>query len=99
MKIYILLAKENWITDQLAKEWINYNKDLYTNDLKETLDSIKFNIDSIVDNIKGQWILDHEEFTYYLKILNIQDSIATAKITGSVFPFAYPQIGDEINIK
>ena len=41
----------------------------------------------------------HGEFRYFLKILNVQDSIATAKITGSVFPFAYPQIGDEINIK
>ena len=42
---------------------------------------------------------EHSEFRYFLKILNVQDSIATAKITGSVFPFAYPQIGDEINIK
>ena len=72
---------------------------IYTDDLKEMLDSIKLNIDSIIDNIKGEWRLEHEQFTYYLKILNIQDSIATAKITGSVFPFAYPQIGDEINIK
>ena len=72
---------------------------IYTDDLKEMLDSIKLNIDSIIDNIKGEWRLEHEQFTYYLKILNIQDSIATAKKTGSVFPFAYPQIGDEVKIK
>jgi len=30
MKIYILYAKENWITDELAKEWIQNNKNLYT---------------------------------------------------------------------
>lgn len=35
MKVYILYAKENWITDVLAKEWINYNKDYYTNDINE----------------------------------------------------------------
>ena len=73
--------------------------DEYTNDFKEDIDSIKLNIDSTIDNLKGEYRLDHEQFAYYLKILNIQDSIATAKITGSVFPFAYPQIGDEINIK
>ena len=31
MKVYILYAQENWITDELAKEWIGNNKDLYTN--------------------------------------------------------------------
>lgn len=30
MKIFILAAQENWITDQLAKEWIQHNKDKYT---------------------------------------------------------------------
>ena len=30
MKIYVLYARENWITDELAKEWIQNNKDLYT---------------------------------------------------------------------
>ena len=28
MKIYLLYAKENWITDELAKEWIENNQDL-----------------------------------------------------------------------
>jgi len=71
----------------------------YTDDLKEQLDSMKLKIDKTIDNLRGSSHIDHEQFTYYLKILNIQDSIATAKITGSVFPFAYPQVGDEINIK
>ena len=30
MKIFILAAQENWITDQLATEWIENNKELYT---------------------------------------------------------------------
>ena len=30
MKIFILYEKENWITDQLAKEWIKYNAGAYT---------------------------------------------------------------------
>ena len=35
MKVYILYARENWITDVLAKEWIENNKDIYTNNLNE----------------------------------------------------------------
>ena len=35
MKIFILYAKENWITDELAKEWIQNNKDLYTTNPNE----------------------------------------------------------------
>jgi glycosyltransferase involved in cell wall biosynthesis len=35
MKIFILAAQENWITDQLAQEWIEHNKDLYTHNLQE----------------------------------------------------------------
>ena len=35
MKVYILYARENWITDVLAKEWIQNNKDIYTNNLNE----------------------------------------------------------------
>jgi hypothetical protein len=73
--------------------------DDYTDDFKEGIDSTKLKVDHYIDNLGGTYRLDHKHFTYYLKILNIQDSIATAKITGSVFPFAYPQIGDEINIK
>ena len=30
MKVFILYAKENWITDVLAEEWIQHNKELYT---------------------------------------------------------------------
>ena len=64
---------------------------------KKMIDSLETNFQTIIDNnYQG---LYHYEFRYYLRILNIQDSIATAKITGSVFPFAKPMIGDKINIK
>ena len=59
----------------------------------------KLNIDKTIDNLSGSYEIYHEQFTYYLKILNIQDSIATAKITGRVLPFSYPEIGDKINLK
>lgn len=35
MRIYILYAKENWITDVLTKEWIEHNKELYTENIQE----------------------------------------------------------------
>ena len=64
---------------------------------RKIIDSLETNFHTIIDdNYQG---LYHYEFRYYLRILNIQDSIATAKITGSIFPFAKPMIGDKINIK
>jgi len=35
MKIFILAARENWITDKLEDEWIENNKDLYTKNINE----------------------------------------------------------------
>jgi glycosyltransferase involved in cell wall biosynthesis len=35
MKIYILAEKEGWITDVLEKEWIECNKNIYTNNYQE----------------------------------------------------------------
>tara|TARA_B100001057_G_C22861025_1_gene954508 strand:+ start:2716 stop:3648 length:933 start_codon:yes stop_codon:yes gene_type:complete len=35
MKVFILAAQENWITDQLKKEWVENNKDIYTQDLNQ----------------------------------------------------------------
>jgi hypothetical protein len=61
---------------------------------------LETNFQTIIDdNPPSLSNLKHQEFMYYLRILNIQDSIATAKITGSIFPFAKPMIGDKINIK
>ena len=35
MKVFILYAKENWITDILFKEWVEHNKELYTDNINE----------------------------------------------------------------
>ena len=35
MKIFILAARENWITDRLEDEWIENNKELYTKNINE----------------------------------------------------------------
>ena len=35
MRVYILYAKENWITDQLVKEWIVNNKKINTSKFEE----------------------------------------------------------------
>ena len=35
MKVFILCANENWITDILFKEWVEYNKELYTDNVNE----------------------------------------------------------------
>ena len=74
-----------------------YTKDWVTRE-KNIIDSLKTNFQTIIDD--NMLILyDNNNFRYYLRILNIQDSIATAKVTGSIFPFATPKIGDKINIK
>ena len=35
MKIFILAARENWITDRLEDEWIKNNRELYTQNIQE----------------------------------------------------------------
>lgn len=92
--------------DQIEKSYTDLGENIdYTNSEhwlkreRKRIDSLETNFQTIIDGDKINWGLSHGEFRYYLRILNIQDSIATAKITGSIFPFAKPMIGDEINIK
>lgn len=70
-------------------------------DTKHRIDSLETNIDKIVEefnpNQASEWT--HQQYMYYLRILNVRDGIATAKITGSVHPFSKPKIGDKVNIK
>ena len=67
------------------------------------IDSLKTNFDTIVNRFvddKSRWErVEHIEFSYELEILNVQDSIATAKINKFSFPFVKPQIGDEVRLK
>jgi glycosyltransferase involved in cell wall biosynthesis len=77
MKVYILYAKENWITDTLVQEWITYNKELYTNDLQES------------DTI---WILSHyiaKQIPLHIykskKVITTIHHIVPSKITTSTF--------------
>ena len=35
MKIFVLYARENWITDVLYREWITHNKELHTTNIYE----------------------------------------------------------------
>ena len=69
---------------------------------KHKIDSLEINFNKIINDIKYQSTAEtwsHNKFRYYLRILNVQDSIATAKITGKVAPFSTPKIGDKINLK
>ena len=66
------------------------------------IDSLEVNFQTIINDKKWKTSSEswpHGEFRYYLRVLNVQDSIATAKITGSIYPFSKPKIGDKINIK
>ena len=97
--IYNYLSKH---PDQIYKAAYSQDFNYFSGDHwlereKNIIDSLEANFQTIID--EGVWGLEHENFRYYLRILNIQDSIATAKITGSLFPFASPMIGDKINIK
>ena len=76
-------------------------KQLVIRQLTDELDSLKNNYYDIIDKYEkgGQWSSFEYGFTYDLEILNIQDSIATAKITKFDFPFLIPRIGDKIRLK
>ena len=90
MQLKYQIEKLDYLSDHTSNDsWLKRERTI--------IDSLETNFQTIIDdNYQG---LYHYEFRYYLRILNIQDSIATAKITGSVFPFAKPMIGDKINIK
>ncbi len=71
---------------------------------KIEIDSLEENYQNIVNEYQNQKFRENSkminsEFRYYLKILTVQDSIATAKVTGKLFPFTQPQVGDKINLK
>ena len=59
--------------------------------MRKIINDIKWN------STEESWT--QKKFRYYLRILNVQDSIATAKITGKLLPFSYPEVGDKINLK
>ena len=93
--------------DDIVESISEGNRDI----IDEYLKDISTYIDSLKTNMKGvleEFNCDHcglfrdyniPEYRYYLRILNVQDSIATAKITGKVGRFSYPEIGDKINLK
>ena len=62
MKIYVLYAKENWITDELAKEWINNNRDIYTTNLDEC-DTIWILSDYIINKIPYYYLKNRRVIT------------------------------------
>ena len=90
-KLYNVLNLSNF--DETTSDYLKSQKDM--------IDSLKYNYQKFIDEFPEDRNTQqsNSEFRYFLKVLNVQDSIATAKITGSVFPFAYPQVGDGVNIK
>lgn len=88
MKIFILAAQENWITDQLATEWIEHNKDLYTPYIQDA-DIIWILSNYICDAIPLEvykskkvittihhivpWKMDKKRINHYKKIDQITD--------------------------
>lgn len=88
MKVFILYAKENWITDELTKEWVSNNQDLYTNNLNEA-DTIWILSNYIIDNIPihiyktkkvittihhiTPWKVDDKQLRHFNKLNKITD--------------------------
>jgi len=103
----IHVSKYYHLYDNDNKELLENNPDsvitIYIDEWNYLIDSLNTNFDTIVNRFiddKSLWErLDHIEFSYELEILNVQDSIATAKINKFSFPFVKPQIGDEVRLK
>ena len=64
MKIFLVYANENWIVDRFAKEWIGYNKNLYTNNIYEC-DIIWILSDYVYDRIPLQLLQNKKVITTY----------------------------------
>ena len=62
MKVFVLYAVENWITDELAKEWINNNRDIYTNNLDDC-DTIWILSDYIINKIPYYYLKNRRVIT------------------------------------
>lgn len=88
MKIYILYAKENWITDELVKEWIENNKELYTNNINKAniiwilsnycINNIPYNIykqKKVITTIHHivPWKVDNNQLLHFNKLNDITD--------------------------
>ena len=75
--------------------------DSWLKQLKTDIDYSENNLDQFIDDFQSnsaqEWNL--EEYMYYLRILKVEDGIATARITGSKYPFTSPRVGDKVNIK
>ena len=91
------------ISGDIKKEYESNDsiKQLVLIQLSDELDSLKNNYSEIINkyNEGGEWSRFSYGFSYYLEILNIQDSIATAKITKFDFPFVMSRIGDKIRLE
>ena len=93
--------------DDIVESISEGNRDIideYLKDISTYIDSLKTNMKGVLEEFNCDdcgLFRDYNipEYRYYLRILNVQDSIATAKITGKVGRFSYPEIGDKINLK
>ena len=62
MKIFVLYARENWITDELAKEWIENNREIHTDNLDEA-DTIWILSDYIIHKIPFYYLKNKRVIT------------------------------------
>jgi len=104
----------NFFTDggeeSLRKSWIHY-KEEGKFDLEKAKEKfskneswIKSEIEKINQNLKSGFYgegtsTDADYLSYYLEVINVSDSIVTAKVIGSRAPMYYIRVGDFVEIK
>ena len=94
----------------LRKAWIHYEKEgeFDLEEAKETFDGIvdhyKLKIEKINQNLESEFydegtasILDN--LSYYMEVIDVKDSLVTAKVIGSKATMYYIRVGDYVEIK
>ena len=92
-KYSVVETKEDSIYYSSVDNWIDSTK--------AHLDYYENNFDKFIAEYPPEYAENwyHGEFSYYLKVLKVDNGVATARITGSKFPFSKPKVGDNVNIK
>jgi len=100
--------------ENLRRTWIHYGKEgeFDLEEAKETFDGkallnadyIKLEIEKINQNLESGFYDEgtasvRDDLSYFMEVIDVKDSLVTAKVIGSKAPMYYIRVGDYVEIK
>ena len=107
---FILNSLKGGEEEKLRKLWAHYNEgdEFNLEEAKEIFSKnksmIKTEIEKINQNLESGFYTEgtttiSDDLSYYLEVLDVKDSIVTAKVVGSSAPMYYIRVGDLVEVK